>query len=106
VADIVGGVALIAYGPESPVSERVRLAAEIVKLIDDAFAEEYPPAAVIVAEILQVPSSTNATRPDEELIVHTEVVELEYDLVPIPTPSLGVAVIVGLLMTSNKYEVV
>lgn len=40
VATIVGGVALMAYGPESPASESVRLAAVIVNEIAVAFAEE------------------------------------------------------------------
>jgi len=42
---------------------------------------------------VHVPASTNVTTPVEELIVHTEVVELENVL--LPAPALGVAVIVG-----------
>lgn len=38
VAVIVGAVALIAYGPESPESESVRLSAVMVKLIEAAVA--------------------------------------------------------------------
>jgi len=38
-ADIVGGVALIAYVAKLPVSVRVRSNAVIVKLIELAFAE-------------------------------------------------------------------
>jgi len=49
--------------------------------------------AVIDDEIVHVPASTNATSPDDELIVHTEVVELEYDFVPAPADA--VADIVG-----------
>lgn len=55
----------------------VRESAEMVKLIDEEVADEYPPPDVIEATIVQVPASTNATRPDEELTVQTEVVELE-----------------------------
>lgn len=40
VATIVGGEALIAYGPESPASESVLLAAVIVNEIAVAFADE------------------------------------------------------------------
>lgn len=55
----------------------VRESAVMVKLIDEEVADEYPPPDVIEATIVQVPASTNATRPDEELTVQTEVVELE-----------------------------
>lgn len=96
-------MALSAYGPESPASERVRLNAVIVKLIAAAFADAYPPASVIAEVIVHVPASTKATRPEEELMVHTEVVELEYDFVPLPTPALGVAVIVGLVPALKAY---
>ena len=59
--------------------------------------------SVIDAVIVHVPASTNATSPDDELIVHTEVVELEYDFVP--TPAEAVDVIVGFVATSNAYGV-
>jgi hypothetical protein len=68
-----------------------------------AFAEENPPAAVIAAAMVHVPASTNATRPVLELMVHTEVVELEYDFVPLPSPALAVEVIVGFVPTVNEY---
>lgn len=93
----------MAYGPESPASERVRLTDVIVNEIAVAFAEAKPPAEVMAAAIVQVPASTKATSPVLELIVHTEVVELEYDLVPLPSPALAVEVIVGLVPTSNAY---
>lgn len=59
--------------------------------------------SVIDAVIVHVPASTNATSPDEESIVHTEVVELEYDFVP--TPAEAVDVIVGFVAASNAYGV-
>jgi len=101
VATIVGGVAFKAYGPESPASESVRLTAVIVKLIALAFAAVKPSAAVMEAEIEQVPASTKATRPVPELILHTGVVELVYDFTPLPTPALSVDVIVGFVPTVN-----
>lgn len=94
----------MAYGPESPASERVRLAAVIVNEIAVAFAEAYPPPEVIDAEMVHVPESTNATRPVLELMVHTDVVELEYDFVPLPSPALAVEVIVGFVPTVNEYD--
>lgn len=36
--------------------------------------------------------------------MHTEVVELEYDLVPLPSPALAVEVIVGFVPTVNEYD--
>ena len=104
VADIVGGVALNRYGPESPVNDNVREAAVTVKLTDEAVADEYPPPDVIDAEIVQVPESTNATRPDEELMVHTEVSVLEYDFVPLPSAADAVEAIVGFVAASKAYE--
>ena len=68
-----------------------------------AFAEENPPAAVIAAAMVHVPASTNATRPVLELMVHAEVVELEYVFVPLPSPALAVEVIVGFVPTVNEY---
>ncbi|MFM8868258.1 MAG: hypothetical protein ACKOFZ_08260 [Ilumatobacteraceae bacterium] len=53
------------------------------------------------AVIVQVPASTNVTSPDDELIVHTDVVELEYDFVPLPSPADAVDVIVGFVPTLN-----
>jgi hypothetical protein len=104
VALIVGSVAFTAYGPESPDSVRVRLSAVIVKLIAVAFADANPSAAVIDAEIVHVPEDTNATSPDDESTVHTGVVELEYDLVPLLFPALAVEVIVGFVAVSKAYE--
>ena len=104
VADIVGGVALNRYGPESPDNDSVREAAVTLKLTDDAVADEYPPPDVIDAEIVQVPVSTNATSPVEELMVHTEVSELEYDFVPFPSAADAVEVIVGFVAASKAYE--
>lgn len=49
--------------------------------------------ASIVAESEHDPVSTKSTTPLDELIVHTEVVELEYVIEPLP--AVGVAVIVG-----------
>jgi hypothetical protein len=68
-----------------------------------AFAAAKPSAAVIEAEIVQVPAVTKATSPVLESMVHTDVSELEYDFVPLPTPALAVEVIVGLVPTSNAY---
>ena len=42
---------------------------------------------------MHVPASINVTTPVEELIVHTEVGELEYDVVP--PPADGVEEMVG-----------
>lgn len=95
VADIVGGVAVIAYGPESPLKESVRDAAVTVKLRDVAVAEAYPPAAAIEEPMVQVPASTKATRPLEELTVQIPVVELKNDFVPELFPADAVADIVG-----------
>ena len=93
----------MAYGPESPESESVRLTEVMVKLIEAEFAEEYPPAAVIAAAIVQVPASTKATKPVDELIVQTDVVELEYDFVPLPSPALAVDVMVGFVPALKAY---
>ena len=66
-----------------------------------AFADAYDPLEPIVALIRHVPTSTKVTKPDEELIVHTDVVELEYDLVPLSSPTDAVDVIVGFVPTLN-----
>ena len=63
---------------------RVRDVEVIVNDRLDEDADEYPAFAVIDEEIVQVPASTNATTPDDELTVHTLDVELEYDFVPAP----------------------
>ena len=99
--DIVGAGSPSWYGPLSPDSVSVRVKAVIVKLIALAVADEKPPPAVMDAEIVQVPASTNETRPEEASIVQTDVVELEYDFVPLPTPADGVEVIVGFVPASN-----
>ena len=103
VAVIVGAVSVRRYGPLSPLRLKVLANAEIVKLAELDVADVYPPASVIDAVIVQVPASTNATSPDDELIVHTEVVELEYDLVPLPSPAEAVDVMVGFVPTLNAY---
>jgi hypothetical protein len=48
----------------------------IAKLTLDAVAEECAELAAIDAARVQVPGATKATKPDEELTVQTEVVEL------------------------------
>ena len=76
---MVGGVALpvydALYDPGSIVN--VRDVAVIVKERDDDVASAYPAFAVIWDVIVHVPASTKVTAPDDELTVHTEVVELE-----------------------------
>jgi len=52
---------------------------------------------------VQVPASTNETRPLDELIVQTDVVELEYDLVPLPSPADAVEVMVGFVAALKAY---
>ena len=47
---------------------------------------------LIVAPIVQVPASTKVTTPVDALIVHTDVVELEYCLVPAPAEAVDVMV--------------
>ena len=69
--------------------------AVIVKLLDVAVAAAYPLAAVIDEPIVQVPASTKATNPLEELTVQIPVVVLENDFVPELFPAEAVAVIVG-----------
>lgn len=41
---------------------------------------------------MHVPAATNVTTPVEALIVHTDVVELEYDFVPAPADAVEVIV--------------
>ena len=95
VDDIVGGVAVNTYGPESPLKVSVRDAEVTEKLTSVAVAAAKPPPEVIVEPIVHVPASTKATNPLDELTVQILVVELENDFVPDPTPAEGVAVIVG-----------
>jgi hypothetical protein len=64
-------VAVVRTRPESVVVLDV-----IAKLMLDAVAEECAELAAIDAARVQVPGATKATKPDEELIVQTEVVEL------------------------------
>ena len=92
VATIVGFVSVNKYGPLSPVRANVLVAAVIVKLIELDVADAYPPDAVIDAVIVHVPVVTNATKPDDELIMHTDVSELEYDFVPDPAEAVDVIV--------------
>lgn len=76
------------------VEEVVVVGADVmVNEIEADVAEAYGLLEVIVAVIVHVPASINVTTPVDELIVQTEVVELEYDFVPEPTD--GVDVIVG-----------
>ena len=49
----------------------------IAKLILDAVAEECDDVAAMDAPRVHVPGATKATKPDDELMVQTEVVELE-----------------------------
>lgn len=56
-------------------------------------ADAYPAFAAIVAEIEQSPSLTHATTPLDDPTVHTDAVELEYVMLPLPAD--GVADIVG-----------
>jgi hypothetical protein len=51
---------------------------------------------------VHVPESTNETNPDDELTVHTDVVDDEKVLVP--APALGVATAVGFVPTSKAYD--
>ncbi len=64
--------------------------------------------AAIVAAIVHVPVATNVTTPVDAFIVHTEVVELEYDFAPLPSVELFVDdVIVGgvaLKVYEPEYE--
>jgi hypothetical protein len=48
----------------------------IAKLMLDAVAEACGELAAIDAAIVQVPGATKATKPDDELTVQTEAVEL------------------------------
>ena len=65
-------------------------------------ADAYGLLSVIAAVIVQVPALTNVIRPDVASMVQTEVVELEYDLVP-ASLTVTVDVSVGLVATSNAY---
>lgn len=65
----------------------------MVNEIADEEAAACEPLAAIDAVIVQVPALTNVTSPLDELIVQTDVVELEYDLDP--PPAEAVEVIVG-----------
>ena len=42
--------------------------------------------------MVHVPAATNATSPEDASIVHTDVLELEYDFVPAPTDAFEVIV--------------
>ena len=59
---------------------------------DGDVADACDPLAEIDAVIVHVPALTNVTKPDDELIVHTDVVELEYDFDPPPTDAVDVIV--------------
>jgi len=64
----------------------------MVNEMEAEVADAYVPFAAIDAVIVQVPASTKVTTPDDELIVHTDVVELEYVLVPAPADAVEVIV--------------
>jgi len=64
----------------------------MVNEMEAEVADAYVPFAAIDAVIVQVPASTKVTTPDDELIVHTDVVELEYVLVPAPADAVDVMV--------------
>jgi len=64
----------------------------MVNEMEAEVADAYVPFAAIDAVIVQVPASTKVTTPDDELIVHTDVVELEYVLVPAPADAVEVMV--------------
>ena len=70
----------------------VCVASETVKLTLDAVADACVVLAAMLAARVQVPDVTKATTPVEELIVHTEVVELEYVFVPVPADAVEVIV--------------
>lgn len=55
-------------------------------------AETYVPSLAIATPNVQVPAVTNETTPVDELIVHTDVVVLEYVLVPVPAEAVLVKV--------------
>jgi hypothetical protein len=75
-----------------------------VNEIDEAVAEANPPFAEIVAAIVHVPAATNVTTPVDPLIVHTEVVELVYDLVPFASLELFVDDVIVGGVSLNVYE--
>lgn len=70
---------------------------------DVAFADAYDPLDPIDAVIVQVPAVTNATNPEDELTVQTDVVKLEYVFVPVSSGE-AVAVADGFEATLNAYE--
>jgi hypothetical protein len=85
VAVPVAGAAVVVVGFDETVNE-----------MDEAVAAAFVPLAEIVAAIVQVPAAMNVTTPVDALMVQTEVVELEYDFVPLASVELFVDdVIVG-----------
>jgi len=63
-----------------------------MKEIVDEVSELYVPSLAIATFNVQVPAVTNETTPVDELIVHTDVVVLEYVLVPEPADAVLVRV--------------
>ena len=77
---LVDGVIKI-FPPPGPVSPTAYVT---VMVIADDVAAAYVESAAIVAVIEHVPAVTNVTTPVKDPTVHTDVVELAYDLVPLP----------------------
>ena len=103
VAVATDGAAVVVVVPPPPPPEatvvvvedvlEVVVGAEVmVNEMEAEVADAYVPFAAIDAVIVQVPASTKVTTPDDELIVHTDVVELEYVLVPAPADAVEVMV--------------
>ena len=103
VAVATDGAAVVVVVPPPPPPEatvvvvedvlEVVVGAEVmVNEMEAEVADAYVPFAAIDAVIVQVPASTKVTTPDDELIVHTDVVELEYVLVPAPPDAVEVMV--------------
>jgi nitrogen fixation protein len=99
----VGGVSSNPYADtyDPPSMAMVRGASATANDTSLAVAAPYVPSVAIDAPIVQVPTDTNVTSPEEALMVQTPVVELEYVLVPVPAD--GVEVMVG-GVASTEYE--
>ena len=93
VAD-VDGVAGDAVASRAVVGAQVTVwvAVVTVKLMFDDVADAYVESAAIETEMVQVPAETKATRPEDELTVQIEVVELVNVLVPVPADAVAVNV--------------
>ena len=90
----VGGEADIeyvdVYEPESILN--VRDVAVIEKLMFEEVADAYGESAAIDALIVHVPAATNATTPEDEPTVHTDVVVLVKLFAPLPADAVLVNV--------------